>query len=212
MIFPESFPTLYSLILITTISIPIFFWRFLVFKKNLLKEFKLSPSIVVAGVKECGKSSFLKFFTKAEPVSSLVHDGLKVATLNLKNQEFQLVELPYFVDGLAKDLMIFKDMNLVYGIYIFDVSRDSPPIEVQLDHFNKLKNFFKSLNFILIANKMDEVDGEKLKKLEEELGSVFKISLKETPETSKLLKEEFEDIQKIISKLMEETKVEARKT
>lgn len=210
MLFPESFPITYSLILLLSISSSIFFWRFYSFKKKLIQEFKTSPFVLVTGVKGCGKTSFLNFLSNYRLSSFPLYEELKLATLDLGTSKINFLEIPYFVDGLNKDFKILKDMKIVHGIHIFDVSKNSLSIEDQIKHFSIIKEIFKDLKFIIIANKIDEADQEKLKKLEEEFGKVFKISLvkKEiSKETSELLEKELEDVKKMISNLnMIETK------
>ena len=83
--------------------------------------------------------------------------------MSFNGKKLQFVE-PY-VEAMS-NLQKFKKMNLICAIYVFDVSKESKPIEEQLENFMKTKENLKNLQFIPIANKIDVADPEKIKKLE----------------------------------------------
>ena len=207
MIFPESFPMFYSLGLVVVLATAIFLWRFYIFKKNLIKTYFSLPSVLVLGTKKSGKTSFIKFLTNSQVEQHPIQDGFNLASLNLEGKEIQFLEVPHFVDGIASNLQKIKGMNLICGVYIFDVSKDSEPIEVQLENFKRIKEAFKDLKFFVFANKMDISDEQKVEKLKNSIGKVYMLSLADSLEKEKAfqLRKELDDVLNLISNLSSET-------
>ncbi|MEM5879070.1 MAG: hypothetical protein QXU74_01075 [Candidatus Aenigmatarchaeota archaeon] len=212
MIFPESFPIFYSLGLVILFSSTIFFWRFFVFKRKLLLSLYSLPSIVVLGTRRSGKSSFIKVLTSSQIVSHPVQNGLNFSTLTIGNQKIQLIEVPHFANGATNHLRKFREMKLIGGFYLFDVSKESDPPESQLENYEKIKEFFSNIPLIPIANKMDIADREKLEKIKSRFKEIHEIQL--TGELDKmkqdLLKKEAEDLKQLIYNITREIETERK--
>jgi nucleolar GTP-binding protein len=202
MIFPESFPMFYSLGLVLVIAASIFSWRFYIFRKNLIKSYISIPSILVLGTKGSGKTSFIRAFTGSQVESHPIQDGFNFASLALGEKTVQLIEIPYHVDGIAQHLPKIRDMNLICGIYLFDVSKDSEPIEVQIENFKRIKEFFKDLKFLVLVNKIDIADEQKIEKLKKTIGEFQMLSLATLEKTQ--LKKELEDVMSLVKSLSSE--------
>jgi GTP1/Obg family GTP-binding protein len=203
MIFPENFPIFYSLGLVLAIAASIFSWRFYIFRKNLIKTYISIPSILVLGTKGSGKTSFIRAFTGSQVESHPIQDGFNFASLALGEKTAQLIEVPYYVDGIAQHLQKIKDMNLICGIYLFDVSKDSEPIEVQIENFKRIREFLKDLKFLVLANKMDIADEQKIEKLKKSIGEFHVLSLASLEKTAQL-KKELEDVMSLVKSLSSE--------
>jgi len=202
MIFPESFSIFYSLGLIVAIAALIFSWRFYIFRKNLIKTYLSIPSILVLGTKGSGKTSFIRAFTGSQVESYPIQDGFNFASLTLGEKTVQLIELPYYVDGIAQHLQKIKGMNLICGIYLFDVSKDSEPIEVQIENFKRIREFLKDLKFLVLANKIDIADEQKIERLKKSIGEFNMLSLATLEKTQ--LKKELDDVISLVKSLSSE--------
>jgi len=205
MIFPESFPIFYSLGLIVAIAVSIFSWRFYIFRKNLIKTYLSIPSILVLGTKGSGKTSFIRAFASSQVESHPIQDGFNFANLTLGEKTAQLIEVPYvyYVDGIAQHLQKIREMNLICGIYLFDVSKDSEPIEVQIENFKRIREFLKDLKFLVLANKMDIADEQKIEKLKKSIGEFHMLSLANLEKTTQL-KKELDDVMSLVKGLSSE--------
>ncbi|MEM7826396.1 MAG: hypothetical protein QW451_02085, partial [Candidatus Aenigmatarchaeota archaeon] len=98
----------------------------------------------------------------------------------------------------VENLSIVKKMNVLGGFYIFDVSKNSLTIEEQLENFKLVKEFLKK-PLVLIANKIDVADTEKIEKLKNFGEEVYMISLIDSSK-----KKELEDIMVLMKKLSSE--------
>jgi GTP1/Obg family GTP-binding protein len=207
MIFLESFPIFYSLGLILAIAVSIFSWRFYIFRKNLIKTYLSIPSILVLGAKGSGKTSFIKTFTNSQIESHPIHDGFNFASFNMGEKTIQLIEIPYFVDAIATHLEKIKNMNLICCIYLFDVSKDSEPIEIQIENFKRIRESFKGLKFFALANKVDVADEQKVEKLKKAIGETRLLSITNFLEKEKSaeLEKELDDVLSLIKNLSVET-------
>jgi len=182
MILPETFPIYTSIALLTVVSSAVVVWRFLALRKSLL-SLSLVPVFLVNGAKQSGKTSFIN------ALSSRLS-----ATLS---RQIQFVELPAITDGTVEREI--KKVNPNFIIYIFDVSKDSLPIEKQIEDFETLKKITGNVPYILVANKIDCADEAKLAALESRFGKVVKLSLKNPDSID--LKKEFEDLLTLVQSL-----------
>jgi len=175
MILPETFSIYTSIALLTVVSSAFVVWRFLALRKSLL-TLNLVPVFLVTGVRRSGKTSFINML------------GSRFSAL--AGRQIQFVELPAIIDGAVDGQIKKVDPNFV--IYIFDVSKDSLPIEKQIEDFETVKKIAGNVPCILVANKIDCVDEAKLAALENRFGKIVKLSLKNTDSID--LQKEFEDL------------------
>jgi len=196
MIFPQSFPVFYSLGLVAIISTIMFFWRSQVLKKKIFEKLNSLPSLLVLGPSKSGKTTFLLSLSNSYPQNSILEDGMNISNLKIGDKEIQLIEIP-FTKGV-ENLSIVKKMNVLGGFYIFDVSKNSLTIEEQLENFKLVKEFLKK-PLVLIANKIDVADTEKIEKLKNFGEEVYMISLIDSSK-----KKELEDIMVLMKKLSSE--------
>jgi len=196
MIFPQSFPVFYSLGLVAIISTIMFFWRSQVLKKKIFEKLNSLPSLLVLGPSKTGKTTFLLSLSNSYPQNSILEDGMNISNLKIGDKEIQLIEIP-FTKGV-ENLSIVKKMNVLGGFYIFDVSKNSLTIEEQLENFKLVKEFLKK-PLVLIANKIDVADTEKIEKLKNFGEEVYMISLIDSSK-----KKELEDIMVLMKKLSSE--------
>jgi GTP1/Obg family GTP-binding protein len=175
MILPETFSIYTSIALLTVVSSAFVVWRFLALRKSLL-TLNLVPVFLVTGVRQSGKTSFI--------------NALSSRFSALAGRQIQFVELPAIIDGTLDGQI--KKVDPSFVIYIFDVSKDSLPIEKQIEDFETVKKIASNVPYILIANKIDCADETKLVALESKFGKVIKLSLKNADSVD--LKKEFEDL------------------
>jgi len=175
MILPETFSIYTSIALLTVVSSAFVVWRFLALRKSLL-TLNLVPVFLVTGVRRSGKTSFINML------------GSRFSAL--AGRQIQFVELPAIIDGAVDGQIKKVDPNFV--IYIFDVSKDSLPIEKQIEDFETVKKIASNVPYILVANKIDCADEAKLNALESKFEKVIKLSLKNADSID--LKKEFEDL------------------
>jgi len=211
-IFPQTFPAFYSLCLVITFSSIIFFWRFFIFRRNLLQAFCSLPSILVFGTKNSGKSSFIRMLTNSQIISHPFKNGLNFARLAMGSQKIQLIEVPHLEKEMVNYLKKLKGMKIVSGFYLFDVSKESDPLESQLENYENIKKLFTNLPLIPIVTKTDMVDKEKLEKIKNRFKEIHMIQLVDELNMAKqdLLKKEVEDLKRLISQLTHEIEVEKK--
>jgi GTP1/Obg family GTP-binding protein len=182
MIFPESFPIFYSISLAVSIAIAIFLWRFYSFNKNFFKSFYSTPSIFIFGPRYSGKTSLIKKISNSNINRHPFQDGSNFSNLNIFGKQIQLIELPYYFDNVENLLKI----NIIGGIYIFDVSKNSEPIGNQIENLVRIKKIFNNLKILVLANKFDIADKKKLRKLKKFIKDLHTISLIDEKSSKKL--------------------------
>lgn len=103
-------------------------------------------------------------------------------------------------------------MKIVSGFYLFDVSKESDPLESQLENYENIKKLFTNLPLIPIVTKTDMVDKEKLEKIKNRFKEIHMIQLVDELNMAKqdLLKKEVEDLKRLISQLTHEIEVEKK--
>jgi len=175
MILPETFSIYTSIALLTVVSSAFVVWRFLALRKSLL-SLSFVPVFLVTGVRQSGKTSFI--------------NALSSRLSTIASRQVQFVELPAIIDGTVDGEI--KKVDPSFVIYIFDVSKDSLPIEKQIEDFETVKKIAGNVPCIFVANKIDCVDEAKLAALENRFGKVVKLSLKNADSID--LKKEFEDL------------------
>jgi hypothetical protein len=168
---------------VTVISSAFVIWRFLALRRSLL-NLSATPIFLVTGVRQSGKTSFINVLNPR--LSAFL------------GRQVRFMELPAPIDGTADGQI--KKLNSTLVIYIFDVSKDSLPIEKQIEDFENLKKIVSNTPHILVANKVDRADKFKLRTLENRFGKVVKLSLKNADSLD--LRREFKDLLMLMESLM----------
>jgi signal recognition particle receptor subunit beta len=126
------------------------------------------------------------FFNKKISNSNINHhpfqDGLNFSNLIIGGKTIQLLELPYYFDNVENILKI----NAIGGIYVFDMSKNSEPIDNQIENFIRIKKIFNNLKILVLANKLDIADEKKLRKLKKLIKDLHTISLIDEKSSKKL--------------------------
>jgi GTP1/Obg family GTP-binding protein len=182
MIFPESFPIFYSISLVVSITVAIFLWRFYSFNKNFFKSFYSTPSIFIFGPRYSGKTSLIKKISNSNINHHPFQDGLNFSNLTIGEKTIQLLELPYYFDNFED----FLKINAIGGIYVFDMSKNSEPIDNQIENFIRIKKIFNNFKILVLANKLDIADEKKLRKLKKLIKDLHTISLIDEKSSKKL--------------------------
>jgi len=202
MLFSEGLSIFYSLGLISTVSAAVFTWRFYLFRTNSLAKLLSLPSILVIGSKISGKSSLINTITKSDISIHPFENDLQLAYLKNENQIVQFVEGPSFAKEKIDTIKKLKKLNLKSVIYLFDVSKNSDTIENQLENFEDIRNFFSGMPFLIVANKIDTVEKNKVEKLKDRFKKIYEISLANIGQSkleNVLLKKELEDLNQLIN-------------
>jgi GTP1/Obg family GTP-binding protein len=202
MLFSEGLSIFYSLGLISTVSAAVFTWRFYLFRTNSLAKLLSLPSILVIGSKISGKSSLINTITKSDISIHPFENDLQLAYLKNENQIVQFVEGPSFAKEKIDTIKKLKKLNLKSVIYLFDVSKNSDTIENQLENFEDIRNFFSGMPFLIVANKIDTVEKNKVEKLKNRFKKIYEISLVNIGQSkleNVLLNKELEDLNQLIN-------------
>ncbi len=150
------------------------------------------PTIIVAGMPQVGKSTFVRKISTASPeVAPYPFTTKNLVLGHIKVDEYttiQAIDTPGLLDRPLEDrnpielqaIMALKHLKGVI-IYLFDVSRNCYySVEEQIRVFNDIVSSFNK-PVIVVLNKIDDVDQEKLSRIKkhlEEIGvdRVFEIS------------------------------------
>ena len=154
--------------------------------RNVLKDMPVIdltlPTIVIAGHPNVGKSTLLRKLTNAKPeVASypFTTKGINVGQFEEHWMKYQVIDTPGLLDrSLSERNEIEKQAILALKhlgkliIYIFDPSEYCGfPIEEQMHLFEEIYEEFGEFPFIVVLNKIDIADDEKIKRIEEFLRS-----------------------------------------
>lgn len=150
--------------------------------------------------------------TNSQIISHPIQDGFNFSTLTIGNQKVQLIEVPHFVDAVATHLNKFKKMKLIGGFYIFDVSKESEPVESQIENFEKIKGFLKDIPLVPVVSKVDVADAKKLEKIKGKFKEIYEVQLAGELDKIRqdLLTKELEDLKQLIYKITQEIEVEKK--
>jgi hypothetical protein len=170
MIYPQPFIFFGSIGLVLAISSIIFVWRF-----NSIKEKIKSSKILILLSKIVDKNRV-----------KVLEDMLS------KNSNFFFMTIQPSLDGINFNAPKMKDISKI--IFLFDVSKNTIPIEEQLKEFENIKSFCEGKSREVIAIYSNEMDEEKIRKLEEIFGRIFILN-------ENLLEKELLDIQRLINSL-----------
>jgi nucleolar GTP-binding protein len=149
--------------------------------RNVLKELPVVdlelPTIVIAGHPNVGKSTLLRALTNAKPeVASypFTTKGINVGQFEEHYLRYQVIDTPGLLDRPLSErnevekqaILALKHLGDVI-IYIFDPSEYCGfPIEEQMHLFEEIHREFGELPFIVVLNKVDIADEEKIRKIE----------------------------------------------
>jgi GTP1/Obg family GTP-binding protein len=174
---PFSLPLIFSLVIgIATIA---FILRLIRMKIPQLKPPFTLPTILIAGVPGAGKTSLFNRFISDNKEKILIKDGsYAVGIMKLSDgRSFQLLDAPKFI--LPSDGESLKGrVDLI--LFIFDASRQSPPILTQLNFMQNLEKMFEGVPIFPIINTKDSPDNKKIRELNKLLyPDVPRISIKD---------------------------------
>ncbi|WP_461866432.1 NOG1 family protein [Thermococcus sp.] len=150
--------------------------------RNVLRELPVIeldlPTIVIAGHPNVGKSTLLRALTNAKPeVASypFTTKGINVGQFEEHYLRYQVIDTPGLLDRPLSErneierqaILALKHLGKVI-IYIFDPSEHCGyPITEQMHLFEEIYNEFREFPFIVVLNKVDIADEEKIKEVEE---------------------------------------------
>lgn len=208
MLFTETLPAFYSIALMIAISATVFGGRFYIFRKKSLLRLYASPSILIAGSRLSGKTSLIKAITGNDISIHPFKGSLSLAYLKSGDKTLQVIEDCCLIGGKGNNLKDLMKLDLISLIYIFDVSKDSEPIEVQLESFENTRKIFDKVPFMVVANKADIADMAKIERLEIKFEKVYKTSALDMDSSkmkdSLLLEKESEDLSLLIRNISNE--------
>jgi GTP1/Obg family GTP-binding protein len=208
MLFLETIPISYSIGIISGIILIIFSWRFAIFNRSQMQILYKIPSLVVTGPKFSGKTSFIKNITNDNVPSFSIDKEIAMYYLEDQNNKIQLLEFP--VNTNENKMKKIRGMNLNSIAYIFDASQNSETIENQMTEFESVKKMFENVPTIIIANKIDVADKQKLDGLKAKFEKIHEISCMENKKTVDeyvLLKNEIEDLAKLSKDLKSDNEI-----
>jgi len=150
--------------------------------RNVLKDLPVVdleiPTVVIAGHPNVGKSTLLRALTNAKPeVASypFTTKGINVGQFEEHYLRYQVIDTPGLLDRPLSErneiekqaILALKHLGKVI-VYIFDPSEYCGyPIEEQSHLFEEIYLEFGEFPFIVVLNKVDIADEEKIRKVEE---------------------------------------------
>ena len=150
--------------------------------RNVLKDLPVVdlelPTVVIAGHPNVGKSTLLRALTNAKPeVASypFTTKGINVGQFEEHYLKYQVIDTPGLLDRPLSErneverqaILALKHLGKVI-VYIFDPSEYCGfPIEEQMHLFEEIYKEFGEFPFIVVLNKVDIADEEKIKQVEE---------------------------------------------
>lgn len=150
--------------------------------RDVLKELPVVdlelPTVVIAGHPNVGKSTLLRALTNAKPeVASypFTTKGINVGQFEEHYLKYQVIDTPGLLDRPLSErnevekqaILALKHLGDVI-VYIFDPSEYCGfPIEEQMHLFEEIYSEFGEFPFIVVLNKADIADEEKMKTIEE---------------------------------------------
>ncbi|NJE42441.1 NOG1 family protein [Thermococcus sp. GR6] len=150
--------------------------------RNVLKDLPVVdlelPTVVIAGHPNVGKSTLLRALTNAKPeVASypFTTKGINVGQFEEHYLKYQVIDTPGLLDRPLSErneierqaILALKHLGRVI-VYIFDPSEYCGfPIEEQMHLFEEIYEEFKDFPFIVVLNKVDIADEEKIRQVEE---------------------------------------------
>ncbi|NJE84712.1 NOG1 family protein [Thermococcus sp. CX2] len=150
--------------------------------RNVLKDLPVVdlelPTVVIAGHPNVGKSTLLRALTNAKPeVASypFTTKGINVGQFEEHYLKYQVIDTPGLLDRPLSErneierqaILALKHLGRVI-VYIFDPSEYCGfPIEEQMHLFDEIYEEFRDFPFIVVLNKVDIADEEKIKQVEE---------------------------------------------
>ena len=150
--------------------------------RNVLKDLPVVdlelPTVVIAGHPNVGKSTLLRALTNAKPeVASypFTTKGINVGQFEEHYLKYQVIDTPGLLDRPLSErneverqaILALKHLGKVI-VYIFDPSEYCGyPIEEQTHLFEEIHREFGEFPFIVVLNKVDIADEEKIRAVEE---------------------------------------------
>lgn len=150
--------------------------------RNVLKDLPVVdlelPTVVIAGHPNVGKSTLLRTLTNAKPeVASypFTTKGINVGQFEEHYLKYQVIDTPGLLDRPLSErneierqaILALKHLGRVI-VYIFDPSEYCGfPIEEQMHLFEEIYEEFRDFPFIVVLNKVDIADEEKIRLVEE---------------------------------------------
>lgn len=155
--------------------------------KNALKEIanipkiKDLPTILLVGLPNTGKSTFLKTITEANVEIqnySFTTKRLQVGKLKFKFLDFQILDSPGLLDrpeekqnNIEKQTTIALKTIANSLIFILDANQD---VKSQKNILKKYKPLLKDLPALIIINKIDLISKTELEEFEKEIKTIIK--------------------------------------
>ncbi|MCD6373511.1 MAG: NOG1 family protein [Thermococcus sp.] len=150
--------------------------------RNVLKDLPVVdldlPTVVIAGHPNVGKSTLLRALTNAKPeVASypFTTKGINVGQFEEHYLKYQVIDTPGLLDRPLSErnevekqaILALKHLGRVI-VYIFDPSEYCGyPIEEQMHLFEEIYKEFGEFPFVVVLNKVDIAEDEKIKQVEE---------------------------------------------
>lgn len=155
--------------------------------RDVLKDLPVvdlnSPTIVIAGHPNVGKSTLLRQLTNAKPeIASypFTTKGINVGQFEEHWLRYQVIDTPGLLDRPLSErneierqaILALKHLGRII-VYIFDPSEYCGfPIEAQMHLFREIYEEFNEFPFIVVLNKVDVADEERINAIEEFLKSM----------------------------------------
>ncbi len=167
------------------------------FLKKTYRKFKQfptikldTPTIIISGFPNVGKSSLLKLLTGAEPKIKpypFTTQGISLGYMKKDYLQIQCIDTPGLLDRSIKDRNKIELKSIAalkhlsdHIIFIFDPTEDIYSIEDQLNLYNELSEFLNK-DLFSVVNKIDKIKNKDEIKIDG-----FQISCKEGKNIDKL--------------------------
>jgi hypothetical protein len=175
MILEQTLPIYFSITGVIGFVAVLFTIEFYVYKRAVIHSLYVIPSILFLGPKFSGKTSVMRHMSTHEPTPHAKDSRFHVSYMD-EGKKIQLVEPQNFNYSDTKFLKSIKGMNYKSHIFVFDVSPFSDPIENQIKEYESVQKVLGG-NGIVVANKTDMFDHEKLSVIRKNFKNIHEVSV-----------------------------------
>lgn len=175
MILEQTIPVYISITGIIAFIVILFTLEFYIYKRELIHSLYVIPSILFLGPKFSGKTSVMRHMSTHEPVPHSKDNRFHVSYMS-GGKKIQLVEPQNFKSNNAKFVNSIRGMNHKSHIFVFDVSPFSDAIEKQMKEYEQVQKVLGG-NSIVVANKTDMFDHEKLSVIRKKFKNMHEVSV-----------------------------------
>ena len=185
MMFEQPFSLAASVGFISAIALLVFGYKVYAFNRHRYSSLFQLPSVIVMGHGP-SKTHVMSGLTKSGIVSYPSHD-IDLSYLNVGNKTMQIIDPKnMFINDRVdtERLNEVRRLNCKLLLYLFDLSRDSSSISMQLNNFHKAVDTFGNIGYVPVATRLS--DRKKLNSLRKRFDKLHEIYMDAEDDFDKL--------------------------